>query len=115
MLTWRAPAASLHNTIRAFEGWPGTRAVFRVADSAEPITLKIITARLEAPDASDDAQAAADKRVVRLVNGALRVICDDGSVLGVTAVQPPGGRAMAAAAYAAGLRGRALTREEPPQ
>jgi methionyl-tRNA formyltransferase len=104
--------------VRAFEGWPGTRGVFRVGGAGgELVTLKVISARLGTRD--DDAAAAAaaaagaDPRAVVLAGGALRVVCDDGSVLLLTSVQPPGGRAMPAAAYAAGLRGRALTRESP--
>lgn len=99
--------------MRAFEGWPGTRAAFRVGSAdGEVVLLKVLRARLEAPPApGDDAQPPAE---VRLAAGALRVICDDGSVLGITEVQPPGGRAMPAAAYAAGLRGRALLRDPPP-
>ena len=76
----------------------------------EAILLKVLRARLE-PPTPDDAAIPAQ---VRLVAGALRVVCDDGSVLAVTEVQPPGGRAMAASAYAAGLRGRPLLRDPPP-
>ncbi len=107
--------------MRAFEGWPGTRALFRIGDAAsggELITLKVMSARLGSADdiaaAAASASSPQDKRVVTLVGGALRCVCDDGSVLLLTSVQPPGGRAMAASAYAAGLRGRALTREDPP-
>jgi methionyl-tRNA formyltransferase len=96
--------------VRAFEGWPGTRGSFRVGADGEAVLLKVLRARLEPPSPDD----AASPDQVRLVAGALRVVCDDGSVLAVTEVQPPGGRAMAASAYAAGLRGRPLLRDPPP-
>ena len=96
--------------MRAFEGWPGTRGAFRVNGAdAEPVTLKILSAALGEPAAPGE-----DRSLVRLAAGALRVLCDDGSCLAVTSLQPPGGRAMAAAAYAAGLRGRPLLRDPPP-
>ena len=96
--------------VRAFEGWPGTRGAFRVGADGESVLLKVLRARAEPPAPED----AASPATVRLAAGALRVVCDDGSVLAVTELQPPGGRAMAAAAYAAGLRGRPLLRDPPP-
>ena len=69
----------------------------------------MLAARLEPP-----APPGADARLVALAGGALRVICDDGTVLGVTQLQAPGGRPMAAQAYVAGLRGRSLLRDPPP-
>ena len=96
--------------VRAFEGWPGTKASFRVGADGEAVLLKVLRARAEPPTPED----AAAPGGVRLAAGALRCVCDDGSVLAIQELQPPGGRAMAAAAYAAGLRGRPLLRNPPP-
>lgn len=47
---------------------------------------------------------------VTVENGALRVVCDDGSVLLITQLQLPGKRATKAADFANGLRGRRVVR-----
>ncbi|GLI63252.1 hypothetical protein VaNZ11_006151 [Volvox africanus] len=59
-----APAAVLHNRVRAFAGWPGTSATFLVQDeytgASEPMLLKIIKTRWTAsPTASSSATTSA--------------------------------------------------------
>jgi len=111
-LTWHNSALELHNRVRAFEGWPGTRCVLCV-DGEEPQTVKVLSARVGAPARVEDSgvDSQLDVTLVRVVNDALRVTCQDGSVLELTRLQKEGGKPLAAAAFAAGLRGRALRRE----
>ncbi|GIL58279.1 hypothetical protein Vafri_13359 [Volvox africanus] len=86
-----APAAVLHNRVRAFAGWPGTSATFHVQDEAtgvsEPMVLKIVKTRWKAsPAASGSASTLAssgatevDSRVAE--GGAAAAVLFSGEVM----------------------------------
>jgi len=117
-------AQAAHNRVRAFASWPGTWSTLSIA-GAEGERVKIVTTTV----LSTAAGASAPTKEVALVKlprpaasclttpaptEALRVVCGDGSVLGVIELQPPGKKAMAARSFVNGLRGAALTWTEPP-
>ena len=105
----RHSAPLCERKVRAFGGWPGARIRLRVG--GEPLLLKVHAACVVSPSSDEQRPLAPSVHPseVVLAAGALRVTCADGSVLGLTTVQPPSGVAMPAAAWAAGLRGRAVT------
>lgn len=111
LLSFNCTAKRLHDTVRAFQGWPGTRTTLFV-EGGEPggITVKVLASRVGAP-----AGSSGDVHLVRVSKDALHITCDDGSVLDVLQLQVPGGKPMSAAAYVAGLRGKQLRRAAATQ
>jgi len=96
-------ARECHNKVRAFAGWPGTKATLKVkagGDGAEikDVVIKIITSRV-----SSEGNAAAARGVVELNKKALRVPCAGGEWLELLEVQPPGKKAMDASSFINGL------------
>ena len=122
-----AAALVAHNKCRAFAGWPGTTLELDVAReggdgaaaAAERMQLKVLATRCaRGGDGEAAARAAAiaaslAPREVVLVDGVLCALCDDGSVLEMTEVQPPNKKPMAARAFWNGLRGAALSWVRP--
>jgi len=104
ILHWNEPALRLHNKVRAFAGWPGTRARLMVA--GEPQDMKIVTTRVgpvssRAPDTLLECEFR---------NDALIVACDDGSSLEILELQPPGKRVLPARDFWNGLRTKDVRR-----
>jgi methionyl-tRNA formyltransferase len=108
-------AVILHNRIRAFAGWPGTWGDFIVYDEAggerEAVRLKVVKSRVLR---AEGGMCLGVHDVKLTADGELAVTCDDGSVLGVSMVQPLGKKAMPASAFWNGLRGKALGRKRVP-
>jgi methionyl-tRNA formyltransferase len=102
-LRWSENAKVLHNKVRAFAGWPGTRAVF--AWDGQTQEVKIITTQVGIE------QAKLGRKVV-LVRDVLQVECDDGSVLEIGELQPPGKKVLKARDFWNGLRTKNMTRGE---
>lgn len=113
-LTFTETARIVHNKVRAFAGWPGTWADFEVGEymKGEAVRLKVVRTRvlrerggmcLGVHDVSFDAE-----------KDCLAVTCDDGSVIGVSVVQPPGKREMSARAFWNGVRGKRFGRKRVP-
>ena len=100
--------------MRAFAGWPGTWALFPWGEGAdsEPRKIKLITTAVgeprDATDAGSNEARAGDRRVV-LHEGALELVCADGSVLRVLELQALHKNVMGAKAFANGLRGEEIT------
>lgn len=127
VVDWRLPADLLARRVRAFEGWPGVRAPLLIcgggggggglaADApAQPLLLKVHAARAMGPAEAaralgrGGAEPAAGGGGAAVVGGELVCACgaegDEGGALAISRVQPPGGVAMTAAAWALGLRG----------
>ncbi|GIL79318.1 hypothetical protein Vretimale_16514 [Volvox reticuliferus] len=123
-----APAAVLHNRVRAFAGWPGTSATFLVQDEAtgvaEPMVLKIVKTRwTESPIQSCSASTSAPSGVteadsraaeggsaaaVLFVGDVMSVPCAGGTSLEVLQVQPPTKKVMPVQDFKNGLRGKRL-------
>ncbi|XP_028785534.1 uncharacterized protein LOC114741434 isoform X2 [Neltuma alba] len=107
-LSFDQEALVLHNKVRAFAGWPGTRAKVLVEKNGEQKTLelKIITTRVGIhrsvlPKEGDDITFAKD---------ALVFPCAEGTALEVLEVQLPGKKVVKADAFWNGLRGQKLKR-----
>lgn len=109
-LTFTQNAVEVHNTVRGLAGGAGTWADF-VRGAAE-VRLKVLASRVAAPAG----RPALGVHEVRLApaGDALRVTCDDGSVLDLLTVQPPGKKAMGGGTYWNGLRGEKLARKRVP-
>ncbi|PHT56811.1 hypothetical protein CQW23_05297 [Capsicum baccatum] len=94
--------------VRAFAGWPGTRARLKVIDpstgESSIIELKIITTRVYGGIRSQDIEA----NEVLYTKGSLVIPCGVGTALEVLEIQLPGKRAVNAAAFWNGLRGQML-------
>nr|AKF43280.1 protein pigment defective 194 [Melianthus villosus] len=106
-LSFDQNALILHNKVRAFAGWPGTRAKVAVTDSKTGqqniIELKIITTRV---CGSSNIQDNLEEITFR--NSALIFPCAGGTALEVLEIQVPGKKAMSAASFWNGLRGQNL-------
>ncbi|KAJ8545913.1 hypothetical protein K7X08_018496 [Anisodus acutangulus] len=107
-LSFDEDAQVLHNKVRAFAGWPGTRARLNVIDPSSGessiIELKIISTRIYGGIRRQDIEA----NDVLYTKGSLVIPCGGGTALEVLEVQLPGKRAVNAAAFWNGLRGRML-------
>ena len=89
---WSAPAAAIDRKVRALSPAPGATASWRGA------ALRIVSA---GPDASKT-QDALPGTVVAVSASGIDVACGGDTVLRLIELQPAGGRAMTAAAFAAG-------------
>ncbi|XP_059293393.1 uncharacterized protein LOC132046695 isoform X2 [Lycium ferocissimum] len=107
-LSFDEDAQVLHNKVRAFAGWPGTRAKLKVIDPSSGdssiIELKVITTQIYGGIRSQDTEA----NDVLYSKGSLLIPCGGGTALEVLEVQLPGKRAVNAAAFWNGLRGQML-------
>ncbi|KAK6255788.1 hypothetical protein SCA6_017093 [Theobroma cacao] len=107
-LSFDDEALVLHNKVRAFAGWPGTRAkIFVVNDKSSShniLELKIITTRV----GPDDNIQGNDVNDIAFVKGALVFPCGGCTALEVLEVQLPGKKVITAAAFWNGLRGQKL-------
>ncbi|TXG69980.1 hypothetical protein EZV62_004915 [Acer yangbiense] len=101
-------ASVLHNKVRAFAGWPGTRAKVVIIDDKSGqqniIDLKIITTKV----CCNPNIQANEKDDITYVKGALIVPCGGCTALEVLEVQLPGKKVVNAAAFWNGLRGQKL-------
>lgn len=106
-LSFNDEAAILHNKVRAFAGWPGTRARVQLEDvkngKETVLDLKILTTRVCKQSCTDD---LLDKVTFNKV--ALVFPCGGHTALEVLQVQQPGKKAVDAGAFWNGLRGQKL-------
>ncbi|KAK8546599.1 hypothetical protein V6N12_027375 [Hibiscus sabdariffa] len=107
-LSFDEEALVLHNKVRAFAGWPGTRAKVLVVDDKSSnqniLELKIITTRV-GPDAKVQDNDVND---ITFDEDALVFPCGGFTTLEVLEVQLPGKKVTTAAAFWNGLRGQKL-------
>ncbi|PKI58040.1 hypothetical protein CRG98_021533 [Punica granatum] len=107
-LSFDQEASVVHNKVRAFAGWPGTRAKLLVFDKENGIQnvleLKLITTRVCNQIKSD----AGGSDEISIHNGALIVPCGGRTQLEVLEIQLPGKKVVSAAAFWNGLRGQML-------
>ncbi|PIA63737.1 hypothetical protein AQUCO_00201228v1 [Aquilegia coerulea] len=107
-LSFDQEAIVLHNKVRAFAGWPGTRARVRVVNLStgheSNLEFKVITTRV-----CDHSNSQGDEKDdVTFVKGALVFPCGGHSALEVLEILLPGKKIMTATAFWNGLRGRKL-------
>ncbi|MFZ9520228.1 MAG: methionyl-tRNA formyltransferase [Silvanigrellaceae bacterium] len=92
-------ASTLHNKVRAFSGWPGTRLNLFFGGAVSEV--KVLTTRVS-PHSK-----AKNKDII--FNGeALELVCVDGSVLEILDLQAPGKRAVSARDFWNGLKTKDL-------
>ncbi|KAL0701018.1 hypothetical protein Bca4012_057140 [Brassica carinata] len=107
-LSFDQEAFVLHNKVRAFAGWPGTRAKVLVLDDKSgqqnELELKIITTRIYQSTESLNGE----QDYVTFKKGSLVFPCGGGTALEVLEVQLPGKKAVDATAFWNGLRGQKL-------
>lgn len=92
-------AVAIHNRVRAFASWPGTR--LKLMHESEQLEVKVITTRVS------PALRAKNKEII-LSGEALELVCGDGSVLEILELQAPGKRAVSARDFWNGLRTKSL-------
>ncbi|KAL3525507.1 hypothetical protein ACH5RR_013879 [Cinchona calisaya] len=107
-LSFDQEAITLHNKVRAFAGWPGTRATVMIVDpkndQSSTTELKIITTRVY-----NGAQAQSGEPAdVLFIKGSLIFPCGGQTALEVLEVQLPGKKMVSASAFWNGLRGQKL-------
>ena len=91
-IDWTATATVLDRKVRALSPTPGATAAWRGT------ALRIVAATVPDSKSGDPAPGT----VVRVTSAGIDVACGARTTLRLTAVQPAGGRAMTAAAFAAG-------------
>eukprot|EP00850_Spirogloea_muscicola_P011007 SM000066S20482 [mRNA] locus=s66:492462:502032:- [translate_table: standard] len=120
ILSFSESALVLHNKVRGFAGWPGTKASFDVHDpsggrSELRLQVKVVTTRWhnDAPrrsgqeslvEHSAGCNNASSKLALRLEGDSLVVECDDGSMLEILEVQPQDKKVMRARDFWNGLQ-----------
>ncbi|XAR71397.1 Methionyl-tRNA formyltransferase [Bertholletia excelsa] len=108
LLSFDQEVLIIHNKVRAFAGWPGTRARLAVIDSKSGqqsiLELKIITTRVCSEAKLMDTEGGD----IAFSKGALVIHCGNSTVLEVLEVQLPGKKVVNAAAFWNGLRGQRL-------
>ncbi|EFJ26134.1 hypothetical protein SELMODRAFT_173020 [Selaginella moellendorffii] len=104
-LSFEEPAAIIHNKVRAFSEWPGTKAKFHLSSSndREILEMKIVTTRV-------CQSGFPSTRSILLKAGSMLVECGDHSWLEILEVQPPGRKVMKARDFWNGLQGKELTK-----
>ncbi|KAL6286745.1 hypothetical protein ACE6H2_011135 [Prunus campanulata] len=107
-LSFDEEAPVLHNKVRAFAGWPGTRAKVVIVDNKSGqdkiMELKIITTKV--CSRSNIQVNQADE--ITFIKPALVFPCGGGTALEVLEIQLPGKKVMSAAAFWNGVRGQKL-------
>jgi methionyl-tRNA formyltransferase len=106
-----SPAATIHNKCRAYAIWPGLWTTVTIGNDLDDVKrIKIIST--EILDAQPDlTRVTADITLTKMNKKPyLRVVCGDGSVIGIKEVQPAGKKVMDAGSFFNGLRGSTLVR-----
>lgn len=107
-----------HSKVKGFAGWPGTVATFYIQatesndTNSDALDLKIIKTRVvDASSIAEDTWSNYDDAKYQVLpqgKRGLLVKCEDGSVLQIIEVQPPGKKSMSAQSFANGLKGRKM-------
>lgn len=109
-------AGRVHNKARGLAGWPGLWSTFTITPEGEPESapqrIKIISTTVLGTALSPPTREVTVVKEGK--NDILRVVCGDGSVLGILELQPPGKKVMAARDFVNGLRGAAIQWTVPP-
>ena len=100
-------AATAHNRARGYAIWPGVWTSMVIGDN-DAQRVKIVTTKLLSAEPGSEAPT---RQVTELKEGkktVLKVVCGDGSILGVTHLQVPGKNIVDAKSFVNGLRGQSL-------
>ncbi|KAL0920990.1 hypothetical protein M5K25_008013 [Dendrobium thyrsiflorum] len=105
-VSFEQDAKQIHNKVRAFAGWPGTRARLQLIDgrgNPNALEIKIITTRF-----CKISETMGDEDDILFDGGSLLIPCAGSTCLEVLELQIPGKRVMNAADFWNGLRGQKL-------
>jgi methionyl-tRNA formyltransferase len=97
-MDWNLPAASIHNRIRAFNPWPGTRTTFRGQ------ACRVLKSRLMARDLPEAPTAPGTILTGRKGERSLAVICGDRAPLELLEVQLPNRKPQTGTDFVNGFR-----------
>lgn len=102
-------AVTVHNRCRGFQDWPGVLATFQIGSNI--VKMKLITTYVIEP-AADSAERTHNVSVVKYIDSTgkkapdmLRVVCGDGSVLGILEVLPVSRKQMPIKDFMNGIKG----------
>ncbi|XP_058087354.1 uncharacterized protein LOC131234465 isoform X5 [Magnolia sinica] len=105
-LSFTQEASVLHNKVRAFAGWPGTRVQLQVLDGngqVDVLEIKVITTRV-----GNSSNVCDNEDDITFSGGVLVIPCAGRSALEVLEIQLPGKKVMSARDFWNGLQGRKL-------
>lgn len=110
ILDFREHASVLHNKVRAFAPWPGTRAEFVAEDPTKGKTTMLELKILRTQVASDEeCKTLPMKLDLFFAQDVLYIRCGGNSILKILEVQKPNSRQMSAADFKNGLGPRTLS------
>ncbi|APJ02859.1 methionyl-tRNA formyltransferase [Silvanigrella aquatica] len=98
ILNFSLPALALHNKVRAFAGWPGTKSSFSL--NGDIVDLKIIATQVS-PNSFH-----LEKGEILFTQNALCVCCGDNEILEILEMQLPGKKAVSAKDFQNGVKGK---------
>eukprot|EP00188_Purpureofilum_apyrenoidigerum_P001669 Plantae.Rhodophyta-Purpureofilum_apyrenoidigerum.ctg1944.p1 GENE.Plantae.Rhodophyta-Purpureofilum_apyrenoidigerum.ctg1944~~Plantae.Rhodophyta-Purpureofilum_apyrenoidigerum.ctg1944.p1 ORF type:complete len:374 (-),score=78.73 Plantae.Rhodophyta-Purpureofilum_apyrenoidigerum.ctg1944:1576-2697(-) len=108
-------AVRVHNKVRAFADWPGVWAEF-ISESPsgkrEELRVKLLTTKVHKADGGP--ALGVHEIDIKAGDDAIRIVCDDGSVLDVLELQPQGRKPMTAKAFKVGLQNKTFSRKRIP-
>lgn len=98
VLDFSQSALHLHNKVRAFSGWPGTKAKFLINNDI--IEIKIITTKVSCNDIN------LHQGEISFFQNSLFVCCGDLNLLEITELQLPGKKVVTAKDFQNGMKGK---------
>ena len=100
LLDFNVQAIALHNKVRAFAGWPGTKVVFSIDE--KPIECKVVTTEVSDNDINL-------KPFEVLCNkNSIDIGCGDNKILKIKEIQPSGKKILSAKEFQNGLKTKVL-------
>lgn len=100
ILNFTESAETLHNKVRAFAGWPGTRATILL--NHESVNIKVLTT------STQENSLKLAKGEFSFSQNALCICCGDGNILKILELQLPGKKALTAKEFQNGLQGKTI-------
>lgn len=100
-------ALEAHNKVRAFDGWPGTKATFIIQDEKKGGEPKEIVAKILTTKVGGSIEGG--EKVVKVAKKQFSIPCKGSEYLDVLEVQPPGKKPMDVASFVNGLKGSSVS------
>jgi len=107
-LSFDQEAKEIHNKVRAFSGWPGTRAKLQLINQngeADALEIKVISTKVSA-----SCDKAGDENEILFSGSSLLIPCSGSTWLEVLELQLPGKKVTTARDFWNGLRGQKLSK-----
>ncbi|KAK3165111.1 hypothetical protein QOZ80_1AG0029050 [Eleusine coracana subsp. coracana] len=109
-LSFDQEAKALHNKVRAFAGWPGTRAKLQLMNQngeSQPLEIKVISTKV-----CTSCDKTGDENEILFSGSSLLVPCSQSTWLEVSELQLPGKKVTTARDFWNGLHGRRLLKSK---